>query len=99
MSILQPYIDGGKLVIRSGQTGMDKVSTLRWDGAVAQARMDNLLSAFYSTERVDAVLVITSYSIHYTKLYDIQINIRRLFDQTIVSNYRNFHIRCLLQYV
>ncbi len=56
MSILQPYIDGGKLVIRSGQTGMDKVSTLRWDGAVAQARMDNLLSAFYSTERVDAVL-------------------------------------------
>jgi putative multiple sugar transport system substrate-binding protein len=26
---------------------MDKVSTLRWDGAAAQARMDNLLSAFY----------------------------------------------------
>lgn len=56
MSVLQPYIDKGTLVIRSGQTGMDKVSTLRWDGAVAQARMDNLLSAFYSTERVDAVL-------------------------------------------
>jgi putative multiple sugar transport system substrate-binding protein len=36
--------------------GMDKVSTLRWDGATAQARMDNLLSAFYTTERVDAVL-------------------------------------------
>ena len=30
--------------------------TLRWDGAVAQARMDNLLSAFYGKDRVDAVL-------------------------------------------
>lgn len=56
MSILQPYIDCGKLVVRSGQLGMDKVSTLRWDGSVAQARMDNLLSAFYSTDKVDAVL-------------------------------------------
>jgi len=56
MSVLQPYIDSGKLVVVSKQTGMDKVSTLRWDGATAQARMDNLLSAFYTTKRVDAVL-------------------------------------------
>src|SRR5215813_4540413 len=56
MSVLQPYIDSGKLVVGSGQKGMDKVSTLRWDGATAQARMDNLLSAFYGRKRVDAVL-------------------------------------------
>ncbi len=56
MSILQPYIDSGKLVVQSGQTGMETVGTLRWDGAVAQARMDNLLSAFYTDKRVDAVL-------------------------------------------
>ncbi len=56
MSILQPYIDNGQLVVQSGQTGMDTVSTLRWDGSVAQARMDNLLSAYYSDEEVDAVL-------------------------------------------
>lgn len=56
MSVLQPYIDSGKLVVKSGQVGMDKVSTLRWDGATAQARMDNILSAFYTTARVDAVL-------------------------------------------
>jgi putative multiple sugar transport system substrate-binding protein len=57
MSVLQPFIDSGKIVIKSGQTGMDKVGTLRWDGAVAQARMDNILSAFYSDgSRVDAVL-------------------------------------------
>ncbi|SEE47346.1 multiple monosaccharide ABC transporter substrate-binding protein [Bradyrhizobium erythrophlei] len=56
MSVLKPYIDSGKLVVASGQTGMGKVATLRWDGATAQARMDNLLSAFYGKKRVDAVL-------------------------------------------
>ncbi|MCJ7840483.1 sugar-binding protein [Lederbergia sp. NSJ-179] len=56
MSILQPYIDEGKLVVKSGQTGMDKVSTLRWDGAQAQARMENLLSTHYTDEEVDAIL-------------------------------------------
>ncbi|MBW8720186.1 MAG: sugar-binding protein, partial [Variovorax paradoxus] len=56
LSVLKPYIDSGKLVVRSKQMGMDKVGTLRWDGAVAQARMDNLLSAYYTKDRVDAVL-------------------------------------------
>ena len=56
MSVLQPYIDSKKLVVQSGQMGMDKVGTLRWDGAVAQARMDNLLSAYYADKKVDAVL-------------------------------------------
>ena len=56
MSILQPFIDSGKLVVGSGQTGMDKVSTLRWSGETAQARMDNLLSAYYGDKRLDAVL-------------------------------------------
>ena len=56
MSVLKPYIDSGKLVVRSKQMGMDKVGTLRWDGAVAQSRMDNLLSAYYGNARVDAVL-------------------------------------------
>ena len=56
MSVLQPYIDSKKLVVQSGQMGMDKVSTLRWDPAVAQARMDNLLSAYYGDKKIDAVL-------------------------------------------
>ena len=56
MSVLQPYLDSKKLVVQSGQMGMDKVSTLRWDPAVAQARMDNLLSAYYGDKKVDAVL-------------------------------------------
>ncbi len=56
MSVLKPYLDSGKLVVRSKQLGIAKVGTLRWDGAVAQARMDNLLSAYYGNARVDAVL-------------------------------------------
>src|SRR6218665_1014398 len=56
MSVLKPHIDSGKLVGRSKKMGMDKVGTRRWGGAVAQARMDNLLSAFYGNAKVDAVL-------------------------------------------
>src|SRR6204780_1079574 len=56
MSVLQPLIDSGVLVVQSKQMGMDKVATLRWDAATAQARMDNILSAFYTKKHVDAVL-------------------------------------------
>lgn len=56
MSVLKPYIDNGKLVVVSGQMSMDKVATLRWDGATAQARMDNLLSAYYGNKKLNAVL-------------------------------------------
>jgi putative multiple sugar transport system substrate-binding protein len=56
MSVLQPMIDAGEVKIVSGQTGMDKVGTLRWDGSVAQARMDNLLSAYYTDKKVHGVL-------------------------------------------
>lgn len=56
MSVLQPLIDKGEIKILSGQTGMGKVGTLRWDGATAQSRMDNLLSANYTKEHLDGVL-------------------------------------------
>ncbi|WP_017574001.1 multiple monosaccharide ABC transporter substrate-binding protein [Nocardiopsis halotolerans] len=56
MSVLQPHIDDGTLVVRSGQTSMDQIATVRWSGANAQDRMDNLLSANYSDEELHAVL-------------------------------------------
>ena len=56
MSQLQPYIDKGQLKVVSGQTNFDQIATLRWDGIVAQQRMDNLLAAFYTDKNVDAVL-------------------------------------------
>jgi putative multiple sugar transport system substrate-binding protein len=56
MSVLQPLIDAGDIVVPSGQMGMDVVGTLRWDGAVAQARMDNLLSANYGDKTLHGAL-------------------------------------------
>lgn len=55
MSVLKPYIDNGKFVVRSKQAAFEKVATHNWDGATAQARMDNLLSAFYGKDHVQAV--------------------------------------------
>lgn len=56
MSVLQPYITSGKLVVKSGQKSYAQVGTLRWDGATAQARMDNILSKNYTSTKVDAIL-------------------------------------------
>ncbi|WP_411054662.1 multiple monosaccharide ABC transporter substrate-binding protein [Streptomyces sp. E11-3] len=56
MNVLKPYIDDKKLVVRSKQTKINQVTTLRWDGGTAQKRMDDLLTSSYSKERVDAVL-------------------------------------------
>ena len=57
MSILQPYIDNGQLVVKSGQTEIEKCAIQQWDAAVAQSRMDNLLTAHYADgSRVDAIL-------------------------------------------
>jgi putative multiple sugar transport system substrate-binding protein len=56
MSVLDPMIKDGSIKIVSGQMGMDKVGTLRWDGAVAQARMDNILSKSYTKDKVNGVL-------------------------------------------
>ncbi|GGB14601.1 multiple monosaccharide ABC transporter substrate-binding protein [Allosediminivita pacifica] len=56
MSVLDPLIEDGSIEIVSGQMGMDTVGTLRWDGSVAQARMDNLLSANYTDKTIHGVL-------------------------------------------
>nr|WP_030900471.1 MULTISPECIES: multiple monosaccharide ABC transporter substrate-binding protein [unclassified Streptomyces] len=56
MKVLQPYIDKKQLVVRSGQTKLNQVTTLRWDGGTAQKRMDDILTGSYKRERVDAVL-------------------------------------------
>jgi putative multiple sugar transport system substrate-binding protein len=48
MSVLQPLIDSGVLVVKSGQTTIEQVATLRWDGAVAQKRMEDILVGSYA---------------------------------------------------
>jgi putative multiple sugar transport system substrate-binding protein len=57
MNILQPYIDSGMLVIKSGQVNLNVTGTLKWDSATAQSRMDNIISSYYNDEKLDAVLV------------------------------------------
>ena len=56
MSVLEPFINNGSLVVRSGQDEMSQVATLAWNASAAQARMDNLITAHYATERIDAIL-------------------------------------------
>ncbi len=56
MSVLQPLIDSGVLVVKSGQTEFTQVATLRWDGAVAQKRMEDILVGSYAADTVQGVL-------------------------------------------
>jgi putative multiple sugar transport system substrate-binding protein len=56
MSVLKPYLDSGVLVVRSGQSQYEQVTTLRWDGDRAKARMQRVLQTAYADAKVDAVL-------------------------------------------
>jgi len=57
MSVLKPYLDAKTLVVKSGQTDFKTVAILRWKPAVAQDRMENLLTSTYKGgTKVDGVL-------------------------------------------
>ena len=57
MSILQPYIDSGKLVVPTKQTEFTTIAIQSWESAKAQARMDNLIAAKYAGKtKLDVVL-------------------------------------------
>ena len=57
MDVLQPLIDDGTLVVKSGQTTIEQAATLRWDGETAQSRLEDILTSTYSDgSKVNAVL-------------------------------------------
>ncbi len=57
MDVLQPYIDSGVLVVKSGQTKFpDQIAITNWESKAAQDRMDNLLTAYYADSNIDVVL-------------------------------------------
>ena len=56
MSVLQPMIDSGDIVVPSGQTDFEQVAILRWDPATAQKRMEDILTSTYASEKVQGVL-------------------------------------------
>ncbi len=55
--VLKPYIESGKLICKSGQTDFETIATPSWSSEKAQARMDNLIAAYYSDgTKLDMVL-------------------------------------------
>jgi putative multiple sugar transport system substrate-binding protein len=56
MEKIQPYLDSGKVIVKSGQTSLNEVATPGWDGLAAQNRMQNLLSAHYTTDTLAGAL-------------------------------------------
>jgi putative multiple sugar transport system substrate-binding protein len=57
MSVLQPRIDDGTLVVKSGQATIEQAAILRWQQETAQRRMEDLLTASYNDgSRLDGVL-------------------------------------------
>ncbi|KMS69729.1 sugar ABC transporter substrate-binding protein [Streptomyces viridochromogenes] len=56
MTHLQSFLDSRQLVVRSGETKLNQITTPRWDGPTAQRRMSDILTKWYRSERVDAVL-------------------------------------------
>lgn len=54
---MQPFIDDGRIVVKSGQTDIEDAATLRWEQETAQQRMEDLLTSAYNDgSRVDGVL-------------------------------------------
>ncbi|WP_420810072.1 multiple monosaccharide ABC transporter substrate-binding protein [Glaciihabitans arcticus] len=54
---LKPFIDNGTIVVKSGQVKIEQAATERWNGEVAQSRMEDLLTANYSGgDKVDGIL-------------------------------------------
>ena len=45
MDVLQPYIDSGKLIVKSGQTTLAQCATPNWSTEESQKRMENLITS------------------------------------------------------
>jgi putative multiple sugar transport system substrate-binding protein len=56
MSVLQPKIDDGTLVVVSGQTSFEQVATQGWKAENAQKRMDTILAGSYADTELDGIL-------------------------------------------
>ncbi len=46
--VVKPYIESGKLIVKSGQTDFSEVATPAWATETAQNRAENILSSFYA---------------------------------------------------
>lgn len=53
IEVLQPYLDDGTLVCKSGRTSFDDTCILRWSQETAQQNCENYLTGFYADEDLD----------------------------------------------
>ncbi len=53
MEVLQPYLDDGSLVCKSGRTSFEDTCILRWSQETAQQNCENYLTGFYADEDLD----------------------------------------------
>ncbi len=56
MEVLQPYLDNGTLVCKSGRTSFEDTCILRWSQETAQQNCENYLTGFYADEDLDICL-------------------------------------------
>lgn len=53
MEQIQPLLDEGALVCKSGQLDFDSNNTLRWDQQTAMKRCEDILTGYYADEELD----------------------------------------------
>lgn len=53
MKVLQPYLDNGVLVCKTGRTSFEETCILRWSQETAQQWCENYLASFYADEDLD----------------------------------------------
>lgn len=56
MEVIQPYIDKGTLVCKSGQLDFNQNNTLRWDQTTAMKRCEDILTNNYADDKIDIIL-------------------------------------------
>lgn len=53
IEVLQPYLDDGTLVCKTGRTSFEETCILRWSQETAQQWCENYLSGYYADEKLD----------------------------------------------
>lgn len=53
MEVLQPYLDDGTLVCKTGRTSFAETNILRWSQETAQKNCEDYLSGYYADEKLD----------------------------------------------
>lgn len=65
MEILQPYLDDGTLVCKSGKISFDDTCIMRWSSNLADNRIRNIISEFYAQEGAPDIICTASDSFTY----------------------------------